>query len=148
LKRRSKTIIQAGHEPGTQISITLDPAASEFYDKKKKKYVFKKSDGSERTSEQMAEFWADLVSKYPIISIERRHGRGRFGQLGRLSPTRSDVGSASRWATTFSLPTPSACRWASTRASRTRFASANQIGSLNVDPRSHAHGGGGRLHGD
>ena len=60
----------AGYKPGEQISIALDPAASEFYDKDKKKYVFKKSDKSEKTSEQMAEFWAKWVAQYPIISIE------------------------------------------------------------------------------
>jgi enolase len=60
----------AGYKPGDQIGITLDPASSEFYDKAKKKYVFKKSDKSERTSEQMVDFWANWVSKYPIVSIE------------------------------------------------------------------------------
>jgi enolase len=60
----------AGYVPGDQIGIALDPAASEFYDKDKKKYVFKKSDKSERTSQQMAEFYANWVRQYPIISIE------------------------------------------------------------------------------
>lgn len=63
-------ITKAGYKPGEQISIALDPAASEFYDKDKGKYIFKKSDKSERTSEQMVAFWADWVSKYPIISLE------------------------------------------------------------------------------
>jgi len=52
------------------VFIALDPAASEFYDADKRKYVFKKSDGSERTAEEMTAFYADLVAKYPIISIE------------------------------------------------------------------------------
>ena len=60
----------AGYKPGEQIGITLDPASSEFFDKDKKKYVFKKSDKSERSSEQMVEFWANWISKYPIVSIE------------------------------------------------------------------------------
>jgi enolase len=60
----------AGYKPGEQIGITLDPASSEFYDKSKAKYVFKKSDKSERTSEQMVEFWAAWVRQYPIVSIE------------------------------------------------------------------------------
>ncbi len=63
-------ITKAGYKPGEQVSIALDPAASEFYDADKKKYVFKKSDKSERTSEQMVEFWAGWVKQYPIISIE------------------------------------------------------------------------------
>ena len=65
-----EAITLASYKPGEQISIALDPAASEFYDKAKAKYVFKKSDNSERTSEQMVEFWANWVRQYPIISIE------------------------------------------------------------------------------
>ncbi|HXP88692.1 MAG TPA: phosphopyruvate hydratase [Bryobacteraceae bacterium] len=65
-----EAITQAGYTPGDQIGIALDPAASEFYDTKTKKYIFKKSDKSERTSAQMAEFWADWVRQYPIVSIE------------------------------------------------------------------------------
>jgi enolase 1/2/3 len=64
-----EAITQAGYQPGTQIGVCLDPAASEFY--QNGKYVFKKSDKSQRTSEQMVEFWADWVRKYPaIVSIE------------------------------------------------------------------------------
>src|SRR5260370_32155136 len=48
-----EAITQAGYSPGDQIGIALDPAASEFYDAAKKKYVFKKSEKSERTSAQM-----------------------------------------------------------------------------------------------
>jgi enolase len=65
-----EAIQKAGYKPGEQISIALDPASSEFYDKDKKKYVFKKSDKSEKTSDQMVEFYAKWVSAYPIISIE------------------------------------------------------------------------------
>jgi enolase len=65
-----EAITQAGYKPGGQISIALDPAASEFYDKGTGKYVFKKSDKSQRTSEQMVKFWAKWVDQYPIISIE------------------------------------------------------------------------------
>src|SRR5437879_1147323 len=56
-----EAITLAGYTPGEQVGIALDPAASEFYDAKKKKYVFKKSDKSERTSEQMVEFWSNWV---------------------------------------------------------------------------------------
>ncbi len=65
-----EAITLAGYTPGDQIGIALDPAASEFYDKDKQKYVFKKSDKSERTSDEMVKFWADWVRQYPIISIE------------------------------------------------------------------------------
>jgi enolase len=63
-------ITKAGYQPGEQISIALDPAASEFYDAEKQKYVFKKSDKSEYTSDEMVKFWAKWVEQYPIISLE------------------------------------------------------------------------------
>jgi enolase len=61
-------IQQAGFTPGEDIAIALDPAASEFFDNGK--YVFKKSDKSEKTPEQLVEFWVGWVAKYPIVSIE------------------------------------------------------------------------------
>jgi enolase len=65
-----EAITKAGYKPGAQIGIALDPAASEFYDKASGKYVFKKSDKSQRTSDQMVKFWAKWVQDYPIVSIE------------------------------------------------------------------------------
>jgi enolase len=65
-----EAITQAGYRPGTDIGLALDPASSEFFDSSKGKYVFKKSDKSERQSEQMVEFWSNWVRQYPIISIE------------------------------------------------------------------------------
>ena len=60
----------AGYKAGEQIAIALDPAASEFYDKAAGRYVFKKSDKSEKTSDQMADYWASWVRQYPIVSLE------------------------------------------------------------------------------
>ncbi len=65
-----EAITKAGFTPGEQIGIALDPAASEFYDKESGKYIFKKSDKSERSSEEMVAFWAGWVRQYPIVSIE------------------------------------------------------------------------------
>ncbi len=65
-----EAITLAGYKPGKDISLALDCASSEFYDAKSKKYTFKKSDKSEKTSVQMAEFWADWARQFPIISIE------------------------------------------------------------------------------
>jgi enolase len=70
LERVLEAITAAGYKPGEQISIALDPASSEFYDRASKKYVFKKSDKSARTSEQMAAFWENWVRQYPIVSLE------------------------------------------------------------------------------
>src|ERR1700728_1432470 len=60
----------AGYKSGEDIAIALDPAASEFFDKQKGKYVFKKSDKTELTSEQMASFWEDWARQHPIVSLE------------------------------------------------------------------------------
>src|SRR6516165_8409960 len=65
-----EAITQAGYKPGEEIAIALDPAASEFYDKNKKKYVFKKSDKSEHSSEEMVKFWSNWARQYPVVSIE------------------------------------------------------------------------------
>jgi enolase len=65
-----EAIDKAGYKAGEQIAIALDPASSEFYDKAKGKYIFKKSDKRELTSQQMAEFWQSWTEKYPIVSIE------------------------------------------------------------------------------
>jgi enolase len=60
----------AGYKAGEEVAIALDPASSEFFDKEKGLYVFKKGDRSERTSEEMTRFYADWVRQYPIISLE------------------------------------------------------------------------------
>jgi enolase len=65
-----EAITKAGYKPGEQIYIALDPAASEFYDAEKKRYVFSKSDNSEKTSEQMVKFWESWTKQYPIVSLE------------------------------------------------------------------------------
>jgi enolase len=65
-----EAIEKAGYRPGDEIAIALDPASSEFYDKQTGKYVFKKSDKSQRTPAEMADFWSNWARQYPIISIE------------------------------------------------------------------------------
>ncbi|GAJ09269.1 unnamed protein product, partial [marine sediment metagenome] len=63
-----ESIQKAGYQPARDVFLALDAAASEFYIDGK--YVFHKSDGSEKTSEQIVDFYKDLVNAYPIISIE------------------------------------------------------------------------------
>jgi enolase len=65
-----EAIEAAGFKPGEQIAIALDPAASEFYDKEKHKYIFKKSDKRELTSDEMVHFWDNWTRQYPIVSLE------------------------------------------------------------------------------
>ncbi len=60
-----EAITQAGYKPGAQIGVALDPAASEFYDKSTGNYVFKKSDKSAHSPEQMVEYWSKWIEKYP-----------------------------------------------------------------------------------
>jgi enolase len=65
-----EAVRQAGYEPGQDVAIALDPAASEFFDKDRGKYIFKKSDKSIKSSQDMVAFWADWVRQYPIVSLE------------------------------------------------------------------------------
>jgi enolase len=63
-------IAKAGYKPGEDVALAIDPAASEFFDAGSGKYVFKKSDRSERSPAQMAQYWAEWVRQYPIVSLE------------------------------------------------------------------------------
>ena len=66
----AKAVKQAGYELGKDIFIALDVASSEFYDAASSKYIFKKSDKSERTAEELVDYYQTLCSRYPIVSIE------------------------------------------------------------------------------
>jgi enolase len=61
-------IERAGYSPGKDLMIALDPASSSFFSKGK--YVFSKSDKSSRNGDEMIEFYADWISRFPIVSIE------------------------------------------------------------------------------
>lgn len=63
-----EAIDKAGYKPGEEIAIALDPASSEFY--QDGKYVFKKSDKSSKSSDEMVRFWAKWANDYPIVSLE------------------------------------------------------------------------------
>jgi len=65
-----EAIDKAGYQPGKDVGLCLDAAAASFYDKAKGRYVFHKSDNSERTSAEMVEFWTTWVDRYPVLSIE------------------------------------------------------------------------------
>ena len=60
---------RAGYKPGEQIKFAMDPASTEYYDAAKGKYVLA-GEGREFTSEEMVDYWEDLVNRYPIVSIE------------------------------------------------------------------------------
>lgn len=63
-------IERAGYKPGDDVFITMDAAATEFYDEKTGMYHFHKSSGQKLTSDEMVAYWANWVEKYPIVSIE------------------------------------------------------------------------------
>jgi enolase len=68
LEMMMEAILQAGYQPASQVAIALDPASSEFYEDGR--YVFARSDKKARDAEQMTRFYADLLDRYPIVSIE------------------------------------------------------------------------------
>ncbi|HEY0368933.1 MAG TPA: phosphopyruvate hydratase [Chthoniobacterales bacterium] len=70
LESIAQAVERAGYSLGEQIFIALDAASSEFYDKETSKYVFKKSDGSRRTAEELIDLYESLGKRFPIISIE------------------------------------------------------------------------------
>ena len=70
LETIAAAVKKAGYKFGKDIFIALDAASSEFYDKTKNLYVFKKSDGSKRTADELVAYYQELARKFPIISIE------------------------------------------------------------------------------
>jgi enolase len=64
-----EAILAAGYTPGEQVRIALDPASTEFYDAERGVYLLT-GEGRELTSEQMVDFYEDLVDRYPIVSLE------------------------------------------------------------------------------
>src|SRR5437867_5522252 len=70
LESIAAAVEKAGYKLGDQIFLALDAASSEFYDRDSKSYIFKKSDGSKRTAEELIEYYVDLCARFPIISIE------------------------------------------------------------------------------
>jgi enolase len=80
-----KAIEKAGYKSGEQIFIALDVAASEFFDKKQNVYVFKKSDGSKRTAEELIEYYVDLCARFPIVSIEDGCGENDWDGWKKLT---------------------------------------------------------------
>src|SRR5213082_1831770 len=83
-----EAIQQAGYKPGEQIAIALDPAASEFF--RDGKYVFKKSDKSSKSSDDMVRFWAKWANDYPIVSLEDGLAENDWGGWANLTKELGD----------------------------------------------------------
>ncbi len=83
-----EAIQAAGYEPGKDMAIALDVAASELY--KDGAYVFKKGDGSRRSAEEMVELYTGWVDRYPIVSIEDGLAEDDWDGWGRLTQALQD----------------------------------------------------------
>lgn len=65
-----EAIEQAGYQPGKDLVLALDPAASEFYDKATGRYVFQKSGGQSFSAQELTAYYQGLAGRYPIVSLE------------------------------------------------------------------------------
>ncbi len=80
-----QAIKAAGYTPGEDIALAMDVAASEFYDAEKGVYVWKKSGGAVKTTDEMIDFYEEMVNKYPIVSIEDGLGERDWDGWKRLT---------------------------------------------------------------
>ncbi len=87
----SEAIKAAGYKLGKDIFFALDVAASEFYDKKTGKYVFKKSDGRQFTGDEFVSYYKELCAKYPIVSIEDGCDENDWATWKKLTDTLGDT---------------------------------------------------------
>ncbi len=122
-----EAITKAGFTPGDQVGIALDPASSEFF--KDGKYIFKKSDKSERTSEQMVEYWANWRRQYPIVSLEDGMAEDDWAGWKLLTDT---IGSNTQLVgdDLFVTNTARLNRGIETKTANSILVKVNQIGSL------------------
>ena len=85
LKCIMEAIKSAGYTPGKDICIAMDVAASEFYNKETKMYDLKKSNGGSKTTDEMIAWYEELVTKYPIVSIEDGLGENDWDGWKKLT---------------------------------------------------------------
>ncbi len=86
----ASAVKKAGYKFGKEVLIALDCASSEFYDKAKKAYVFKKSDKSVRSADDLIAYYKKLCAKYPIISIEDGCAENDWAGWKKLTETLGD----------------------------------------------------------
>ena len=79
-----QAVKDAGYKAGKQVNLALDVASSEFYTGNEN-YVFKKSSGQKLTGDELVEFYAKLVAKYPIVSIEDGCAEGDWKTWKKLT---------------------------------------------------------------
>jgi enolase len=81
-------IEEAGYEPGKDVAIALDPAASEFYEDGA--YVFRKSGGGKKSAEEMIALYKGWIDRYPIVSIEDGLAEDDWAGWAKLTEALSD----------------------------------------------------------
>ena len=119
----------AGYKLGKDINLALDVAASEFYVEEENRYVFKKSDGRSLTGDQMVAFYAALVAKYPIVSIEDGCAEGDWTTWKKLTDA---IGSSTQLVgdDLFVTNTAFLKKGIETGTANSILVKVNQIGSL------------------
>jgi enolase len=90
LETIAAAVKKAGYKLGKEVFFALDVASSEFFDKAKKQYVFKKSDGSKRSASELISYYADLAKKFPIVSIEDGCAENDWDGWKKLTDTLGD----------------------------------------------------------
>ncbi len=131
LKVIVESIQQAGYEPGVDICLALDPAASEFFDAANKVYDLA-GEGRKLDPQEMAGYYAELCKKYPIVSIE--DGMAEEDWEGWAAITKLVGDKCSWWATTCSSPTLSGWPWASSAGSPTASSSSSTRSARSARP--------------
>jgi enolase len=122
-------IEKAGYKPGDDILIALDPAASSFYNAQKKRYILAGEGNRELTSEELVDYYAVLVDRYPIISIEDSHDENDWDgfrmMVGRLGSRIQIVGDD-----LFVTNTKFLKKGIETKAANSILIKVNQIGTI------------------
>ena len=85
-----EAVEETGYAPGKDVVLAMDPASSEFYDKETGRYVFKKSGGQTFSDQEMTAYYQDLISRYPIVSIEDGLAEGDWDGWVHFTKTLGD----------------------------------------------------------
>lgn len=133
-------IEKSGYRPGEDIVIAMDAAASEFYDATTGMYVFHKSDSRKLSSEEMVNYWAEWVAKYPIFSIEDGLDEDDWSAWTKLTET---IGSKVQLVgdDLYVTNTDRLAKGIESKASNSILIKVNQIGTLSetIDAVEMAH---------
>ena len=142
-----QAIDAAGYKPGAQVAIALDCASSEFYDKAKAKYVWKKASKQELSGDEIVAYYESLCAKYPILSIEDGCDENDWDNWKKLTD-RLGSGVQLVGDDLFVTNTGFLRRGIDSGVANSILVKVNQIGSPHRDPRRRRDGQTGPLHRD